>query len=257
MRTFLRWLRKLWAAGTLLAGLGNVAAYLLQSDWTHRLPNAIAGAVCTLVAVALPAKKAKDLVTQEEAIRNDERDNALQMFRSLVDEVAGISYAGTMKGRSEKRRKLKQAAVSAATRIGPRDTRAAFYDLKTTKSKGRYLRCNEISHGRDGHPDTEFPAARADEDYMYDLMSPSWTPLVIDNVREAPRRGETDPPTAWMDPKCDYASFVAVQVRKRGKAVGILALDNPRQGELRRDHAHMLNVIAKLLASGLRLIGVK
>ncbi|MEU2869734.1 GAF domain-containing protein [Streptomyces olivoreticuli] len=257
MRAFLHAVRELWAAGTLAAGAGNVAAYLMQANWTHRLPNAVAGAICTFFVVALPAKKARDLAASEQVIRDEERDIALQIFKEISDEVTGTIYSSSEKGRDTKRKALKRAAVRAAEKIGPGGTRSAFYELEDTVEKGRHLRCDDVSSGRDGSPETEFPAARFDQDYMYNMVSPSWKPLIVGDVRAVCKRNNIRPPADWTDPSCDYTSFVGVQVSERGRVVGLLTLDTQHKNELTRNHAHMLGVVAKLLSAGLRLVGVK
>lgn len=161
----------------------------------------------------------------------------------IVRHVGRVAAAGRRE-RDALRSQAVPFVLNAATEvIGPRRARACWFLLEDTRP--RRLR-PEACVGRAGSAHAEFvEGTRRGDDVL----------AMIENDEDRfCANTEEQPPPGW-DPTLahDYKTFVAVPVISADVAYGMLTLDAPEPGNLNRDDARLLRLLAGLLANALAI----
>lgn len=257
VRSLRQWER--WQAGAAIAGLLSALAYVGQIEvgrklpfWAHLLIT-LFGATCTAIAILLPVREqrkqallteeAKSLAEREATIVRTGLQDFLSLVASLLVEIVGVS---DVEEREKKKERLKQLVVALlGDKVGPERTRASFFTYKDNPS--RRLVCENIWHGRDQGPKTEFAQGTDRGDYMLTKVDARES-LFVRDVRDEKVPGWDY--KGWEGER-SYETFIATPVAVGDRIFGMLCLDGPTAGDLSDLDEASVRLFAHLLAAGL------
>lgn len=207
-------------------------------------------AVSALLAFAIPtvvqARERRRYRAAEQA-RVDARAEMRLAFNDALDPIVrhlGRLAAANRRDRETLRAQAVPFILNAATEvIGPERARACWFVLDD--SRPRMLRPVECV-GRAGLARTAFVQGTLRGDDTLAMIE-------NDEVRFSANVDE-DPPQGW-DPNVphDYKTFICVPVISGDVAYGMITLDAPDAGDLTRDDAGLLRLLAGLLGNALAI----
>ncbi|MFE5295897.1 hypothetical protein [Streptomyces sp. NPDC056632] len=247
-----RWRR--WGVVTTLAGVGSAAAYYLQvmdRPWVGMV-----GAVCTFVAITLPARQVikvrQSAKAERRAVELKERARIANLLEPLSDKLHRLVRISPG-SEHEVRQRLKETFVRELAHSFDPGVRVAFYEYhRAARNTPARLSCDEFRAGRDGRPQIRFIAGRDSGDYLLNLMADKdGDPIFVADVRN-PGSSYEKPPPEWASGGWhEYMVFGCAGVLSEGKRWGMLTFDAADPGLLADEDARVLLITAQLLATGL------
>ena len=214
----------------------------------------VLGVLATVVAIIVSRREAaaarRDVITAEEAARvatENQRRAMEDVLTVLVHHIGEIVSANGKTARNPLQQQMKQAIVAlTAGLIGRGNTRACVLELDPASqaSGTREMKCLAgLWFGRSDAPRTVFREDQPRGASLLKLMDDRKSTFV-ENVGDLPPefRPETD----------SYKTYITATITAAGKeAFGVLCVDAPNAGDLRREDVRLVEVLARLLGAAL------
>ncbi|MFF4710169.1 GAF domain-containing protein [Streptomyces eurythermus] len=212
------------------------------------------GVIATVATVIVSRREAvaarRDLVTAEQAAKaaaERARGAMEDVLTVLVHHIGEIVSANSKSTRSQLQQQMKQAIVSlTAQLIGPDNARACVLEVDPA-SQGtgvREMKClNGLWMGRAEAPRTVFREDQARGASLLKLMDDRKSTFVENvDALDPTLRPETD----------SYKTYITATITAAGKdAFGVLCVDAPCPGNLRKEDIRLVEVLARLLGAAL------
>ncbi|MEV6803278.1 hypothetical protein [Streptomyces sp. NPDC051132] len=221
--------------------------------WTAMAIMAV-GVVATVATVIMSRREAtaarRDLVTAEQAAKvaaERSRGTMEDVLTVLVHHIGEIVSANSKSARSPLQQQMKQAIVSLTAKlIGPENTRACVLEIDPASAGTgvREMKCLAgLWVGRAEAPRTVFREDQARGASLLKLMDDRKSTFVENVDALAPElRPETD----------SYKTYITATITAAGKdAFGVLCVDAPSPGDLRKGDVRLVEVLARLLGAAL------
>ncbi|MFH9405258.1 GAF domain-containing protein [Streptomyces sp. NPDC017638] len=213
------------------------------------------GVLATVATVIMSRQEAvaarRDLVTAEQAAKaaaERARGAMEDVLTVLVHHIGEIVSANSKSARSPLQQQMKLAIVSlTAQLIGPENARACVLEIAPASpgSPGvREMKCLAgLWMGRAEAPRTVFREDQARGASLLKLMDDRKSTFVENVDALAPElRPETD----------SYKTYITATITAAGKdAFGVLCVDAPNPGDLRKEDIRLVEVLARLLGAAL------